>query len=49
MKKLVRTAAVQQLIQVERQRLQTLHDQCRARLLQLGPEAAIRSRWRVRS
>lgn len=39
MKKLVRTAAIQQLIQVERQRLETLNDQCRARLLQLGPEA----------
>ncbi len=39
MKKLVRTAAMQQLIQVERQRLQSLNDQCRARLQQLGPEA----------
>ena len=39
MKKLVRTAPMPELIQVERQRLHTLNDQCRARLLQLGPEA----------
>src|SRR5262249_60204946 len=38
-KKLGRTAAMQQLIQAERQRLHTLNDQCRARLHQLGPEA----------
>src|SRR5262245_57996539 len=39
MKKLVETPQMQQRIRGERQRIQTLGDQCRAQLLQLGPNA----------
>jgi len=38
-RKLVDTPEMQQLIQAERQRIQTLGDQCRAQLLQLAPDA----------
>jgi hypothetical protein len=39
MKKLVETPQMGERIQAERQRIQTLGDQCRAQLLQLGPSA----------
>ena len=39
LKKLVDKPDMQRLIEAERQRIQTLGDQCRAQLLQLGPTA----------